>query len=184
MLARHGEESTKTNTAEIAKDGTLVLGTGSANVTFLDYESRKTYNFTCTAKHTEGVMPKTNLGNNYPTARITAADGWSSGPTTASATYYGYRNFWIGAVADGNTTIDETFVKENLTAVKSAAKNFQVTSAGSSSTAGYERVELVAGAKRIILVLPATGNYKRTLSQVLLKSASNTPITDSYVNIG
>ena len=179
-----GEEATKTNSAEIVKNGTLALDNGSAGVTFLDYESRKTYSFTCTASHSEGVMPKTNLGNDYPTARISAADGWSSGPTTASATYYGYRNFWIGSVADGTTAIDETFVKKNLKAFKSAAKNFQVTSAGSSSTSGYERIELVAGAKRIILVLPAAGHYKRTRKQVLLKSASNTPITDSYVSIG
>ena len=179
-----GEEATKTNSAEIVKNGTLALDNGSAGVTFLDYESRKTYSFTCTASHSEGVMPKTNLGNDYPTARISATDGWSSGPTTASATYYGYRNFWIGSVADGTTAIDETFVKKNLKAVKSAAKNFQVTSAGSSSTSGYERIELVAGAKRIILVLPAAGNYKRARKQVLLKSASNTPITDSYVSIG
>lgn len=140
--------------------------------------------YTGTAKYLEGTtVPKSNIGNYCNDKKVPAGTFTWAGATVKIP--HGYRNFWIGSTADATSEINETFVKANLAKVKAdGEKKYEIGAGTTSKTPGYTHLTLAENAKRIILVLPASGTYARTLSQVLLQSASNTPITDSYKSKG
>lgn len=117
-----------------------------------------TQTMTASANHTEGAIPVTNLGNQYPTGKIT--EGTKSASKILNA---GYRKmFWGPMTAD--STIDSA-------AIRSLSKSKKVaTGALGDFTAG-------ANAVKIIVAMPKG----RTISKVLLASSMNADITDQFV---
>ena len=68
-LANGYTSLTASNTAAMTKDSTVATSAGTANAeTYLSTDA--TYNYTAEATYTDGVMPKTNLGNDQPGTQI------------------------------------------------------------------------------------------------------------------
>lgn len=102
---------------------------------------------------------------------------------SAKQTITCYRNIFIGSTADGDANINSNFVRTNLKAFKSSARTVRLQKNASSAQA-----ELVQDAKAIVVAIPVDSsipsNQRRSLSNVLLVSASNTPIKTSYADRG
>lgn len=130
------------------------------------------YTVTSTTSYSAGSVAKDNKGNDsnpivQRAAGTTAASSKSSAITA-------FRYWYIGCTTD-TAEITETTIK-GLTKFRTcdSGKTKSVKASGGNVT-------LTSGTKRIIVALPSTGySSYDTLSQVLLVSASNTPITDSY----
>lgn len=155
-------------------DGTNTYNTASGNLpTIVANDGSQSYNVTATATHNAGATPKDNLGG---TATVDAiASGSKSATKTVTVT--GYRKWFYGVDRDGTGTIDSAFIRG-------------LTDGGNCESATNKEFTTGAGAKRIIVAIPkkvsgtASVDGAKTLSNVILVSASNTPIPDKYVKQG
>ena len=100
------EGTSNTNTAVLKKDGTVILPAGTANAkTYTD--SEVTYTFSGSLTYTDGEIPVTNLGNEYPAAQITSATLTPS--ATCKATGKRKRFWYVGT--DCTTAVDSAFIR-------------------------------------------------------------------------
>lgn len=123
-----------------------------------------TYKITAKATHNEGAIPVTNKGNEYTTGKIVAGT-----KSATSSGISGYRAYFYG-VLDTNT------VDAPLT---SAIIREQLTNGGNYNEAKSFTLNGSATAKRIVIAIPSSST-RGGLSEVILTSAMNTPVTDSY----
>lgn len=120
-------------------DGTKTLTTASGSFDEMTVGDNTSYSITATAKHGDGAIPVTNLGNDYPDGKINAGSkSASKGKIT------GYRNSFYGTKETSDDTVDSTFVR-TLPASGKALAN------GSSFS-----LSIPVGAKRIMFAYPAT----------------------------
>lgn len=123
-----------------------------------------TYKITAKANHTVGVIPVTNKGNEYAAGQIAAG---SKSATSSGVT--GFRAFFYGVLGTDSTStpLTSSIVREQMTngGAYNASKTFTLN--GSST------------AKRIVIAIPSSSS-RAGLSEVILTSAMNTPVTDSY----
>ena len=126
---------------------------------------------TATATHGAGATPKDNIGGTATVAAIAA--GSKSASKTVTVT--GYRKWFYGVDRDGTGTIDSAFIRG-------------LTNGGNCETAVNKTINPTGeGAVRIVVAIPkktsgtASIDGAKTLKDVLLVSASNTPILDKYV---
>lgn len=103
-------------TAENKISNTSVLGAGSISLaasgsTETYTAAGKTYTFSGTATYSDGAIPVTNLGNEYPTKQIKSATITVGGKT---ATFKGWYKNWY-YVGENLDTIDSAWVRENAT---------------------------------------------------------------------
>lgn len=152
-------------------DGTNEYTTSSGNLpTIVANDGKQSYNVTATATHGAGATPKDNIGGTATTAAISA--GSKSANKTVTVT--GYRKWFYGVDTDGTGTIDSAFIRG-------------LTNGGNCETEVEKQFTTGAGAKRIIVAIPkkvsgtASVDGAKTLKNVILVSASNTPIPDQYV---
>ena len=126
-------------------------------------------NFTVTAKatHTIGSVPKTNKGNDCTDTSKRIAAGTKS---KTSSAIKGYRSFFYGV-------LDTTSAAEPLT---SAIVREKLTNAGAYNGAKSFTLNGSATAKRIVVLYPSN-TTRGGLREVILTSAMNTPVTESYV---
>ena len=135
-------------------------------------DGSQSYTVTATASHNAGATPKDNIGGTATVAAIAA--GSKSASKTVTVT--GYRKWFYGVDRDGNGTIDSAFIRG-------------LTNGGNCETAAEKQFTAGAGAKRIVVAIPqksgkASVDGAKTLKNVILVSASNTPILDQYVKQG
>ena len=125
-------------------------------------------NYTITAKatHTAGSTPKTNIGNDCTDTSKKIAAGTKS---KASSAITGYRSYFYGV-------LDTSTADEPLT---SAIIREQLTNGGNYNEAKTFTLNGSATAKRIVIAIPSNST-RGGLSEVILTSAMNTPVTDSY----
>ena len=155
-------------------DGTNTYTKSSGNLpTIVANDGSQSYNVTATATHGAGATPKDNIGGTATTAAIAA--GSKSASNTVTVT--GYRKWFYGVDTDGNGTIDSAFIRGLI-------------NGGNCETDTEKQFTTGAGAKRIIVAIPkkvsgtASVDGAKTLKNVILVSASNTPIPDQYVKQG
>ena len=108
------------------------------------------YKVSAAADHSGGAMPITNIGNEYPSVKI------SSGTTkeASSGAVTGYRK-WFVYVGSSLNTIDSAFVRN--AASQGNAKN----------AATIENLNIPGGTKRVMIALPAGTGYTKTLKSVI-----------------
>lgn len=120
-------------------DGSKTLTTASGSFDELTVGDSTSYSITATAKHGDGAIPVTNLGNEYPDGKITAG---SKSATKGKIT--GYRNSFYGTKENSDDDVDSALVR-TLTASGKALAN------GNSFN-----LAIPVGAKRIMFAYPAT----------------------------
>lgn len=162
------EGTSESNDTALGLNGTVTLPAG-ATKTYTD--GNTTYSYSAEATYTDGAIPVTNLGKQYAAAQIKS----NKLTKTTSATMTGWRRMFIGSVAS-DAEINETTIKSLSYKEKASALKITVSSAGTKVDGAGASTQLVANAVKIIVALPPG----RSLTEVKLFSASNTPITDDY----
>ena len=109
-----------TNSSVMVAGNTFTLTATDTETLYTD--SEKTYTFNASGEYTQGAMPVTNLGNDYPDARIAAGTATA---TAKSAKRTGYRYMFAGGTAA--TTVDSAIVR-----AFTAKKNSKPTSEGTA----------------------------------------------------
>lgn len=138
----------------------------TASGSFADVTITDTTNYKITAKanHTAGATPLTNKGNEYAAGKIAAGN-----KSKVSGAVTGYRSFFYGV-------LDTSSAEAPLT----SAIVRGLTNGGAYNASKTFTLNGSATAKRIIIAIP-TNSTRTGLKEVILTSAMNTPITDSYV---
>lgn len=124
------------------------------------------YTVTAKATHTAGSVPKTNIGNDCTDSSKQIAAGTKSKTSSAIT---GYRSYFYGV-------LDTATADAPLT---SAIIRDQLTNGGNYNEAKSFTLNGSATAKRIVIAIPSSST-RGGLSEVILTSAMNTPVTDSY----
>ena len=130
--------NSKANETVMAAGSTLKLQATDSETRYTD--SSKSYTFTATATHSEGAIPVTNLGNEYPSAKIE-----SGSITIADKTvnFSGYRYSFAGGTAAA--AIDSAIVR-----AMSAKKSSKATSGSPLEFTA------AAGATKVFFAYPST----------------------------
>lgn len=121
------------------------------------------YSVTAKATHSAGAKAKTNIGNE---SSVQIAAGTKSKKSNAIT---GYRSFFYGVLATSSAEAPLTSeIVRGMTngGAYNASKTFTLNGS--------------ATAKRIVIAIP-TNSTRAGLKEVILTSAMNTPVTDSYV---
>lgn len=140
-----------TATAWSVKDTNNVTKTGATGsfdaFTVLDNTN---YKLTVTCSYSDGVVPKTNLGNDYPAAQIKAGTC-----TASSGAVTGYRQWYIYIGTDMTSAIATDFIRA-------------ATGKGTGKSASTQsNVTIPAGTKRVMVAIPAGSGYTKTLKNVI-----------------
>lgn len=167
----YGPETGITAQSWSVSDGKNTYTKSSGNLpTIVANDGSQSYNVTATATHGAGATPKDNIGGTSTVAAISA--GSKSASKTVTVT--GYRKWFYGVDTNGTGAIDSAFIRG-------------LTNGGNCETGVEKQFTTGAGAKRIIVAIPkkvsgtASVDGAKTLKNVILVSASNTPIPDQYV---
>lgn len=167
----YGPATGITATSWSVSDGTNTYTESSGNLpTIVANDGSQSYNVTATATHGAGSTPQDNIGGTSTVAAISA--GSKSASKTVTVT--GYRKWFYGVDTNGTGAIDSAFIRG-------------LTNGGNCKTGTEKQFTTGAGAKRIIVAIPkkvsgtASVDGAKTLKNVILVSASNTPIPDQYV---
>ena len=125
------------------------------------------YSITAKATHTAGSVPKTNIGNDCTDTSKKIAAGTKSKTSSAIT---GYRSYFYGV-------LDTSSVDAPLT---SAIIRDNLTNGGNYNGEKTFTLNGSATAKRIVVAIPSSST-RGGLNEVILSSAMNTPVTDSYI---
>lgn len=137
-------------------DGQTKTGATGAFDNVVATETPKTLSVSIT--HNEGVVPKTNLGNDYTAGKIAAG----TKTATASQTLVGVRHMFYGPM-----TTDADLNSENIRKLRHEA--------ASKKTIGTFGAG--AGAVKVVVAVPAS----MKVTEVLMPSAMNADATASFV---
>lgn len=135
-------------------------------------------NFSVTAKatHSAGSVPVTNKKNPYPASQISAG---TKSKTSSAIT--GYRSFFYGVLdtSSAEQPLTSALIREGKNA-EGVVVDTPLTNGGNYNGAKSFTLNGSATAKRIVIAVP-TSSTRGGLSEVILTSAMNTPVTDSYI---
>ena len=139
-------------------------------------------NFSVTAKatHTAGATPKTNKGNDCTDTTKKIAAGTKSKTSSAIT---GYRSYFYGVLSTSSEEqpLTSALIREGKDAEGNVVDT-PLTNGGAYNESKSFTLNGSATAKRIVIAIPKNSiTATRTgLSEVILTSAMNTPVTDSY----
>lgn len=138
----------------------------TASGTFADVTVTDDTNYKITAKanHTAGATPLTNKKNEYAAGKIAAGS-----KTKVSAAITGYRSFFYGVL--DTASVDAPLTSDIIRGL---------TNGGAYNSSKTFTLNGSATAKRIVIAIPSNAT-RAGLKEVILTSAMNTPVTDSYV---
>lgn len=149
---------------EISDTAGNTASTASGSFDDVTVTDTTNYKITAKANHTAGAIPLTNKKNEYAAGQITAGN-----KSKVSGAITGYRSFFYGV-------LDTSSAEAPLT----SAIVRGLTNGGAYNSSKTFTLNGSATAKRIVIAIPS--NSTRTgLKEVILTSAMNTPVTDSYV---
>lgn len=152
---------TKDNTTQTSATGTLPSIKAS--------DAAQSYTVTATATYNAGATPKDNIGGTATVSGIAAGNKSASHTVTVT----GYRKWFYKIDTDGTGTIDSAFIRSGV-------------NGGNCETAVEKQFTAGTGAVRIVVAIPkktsgtASIDGAKTLTNVILVSASNTPIPEHY----
>lgn len=178
LTIAQGAVSTATNKASNASDfgANKTLSLTATDTATVYTDSVKSYTFNASGTYTQGAMPVTNLGNDYPTARI------DSGTATATARIIkrtGWRNYWYGFISttdtDG-TTITRITDSSNANYNKVTDGTKTLTAGGAAiSSKTLPTITAAAGDRMPVVLIPTASGKK--VSSASMPSSLNAPVT-------
>lgn len=138
--------------------------TASGTCAAITVADNTNYSVTAKATHTAGNPGKTNLGNDSTIQIAAGTKSKTSGAIT------GYRSYFYGVLSTSTAEAPLT----------SAIIREQLTNGGAYNGAKSFTLNGSATAKRIVIAIPSSST-RGGLGEVILTSAMNTPVTDSYI---
>lgn len=173
-----GASNKKSNTAAAVTNSTVSLTASDAKGTVYT-DSVISYTFDAVGSYTQGAMPKTNLGNDYESARIAAGDAHCDARTIKRT---GWRNYWYGFVstttAAGLTRITDS-TATNYNKVTDGTKTLTAGGAAISNTT-LPTIAAATGDRMPVVVFPTSANKK--VVSASMPSSLNAPVT--FTKIG
>lgn len=149
---------------EISDTAGNTASTASGSFDDVTVADNTNYKITAKANHTAGAIPLTNKKNEYAAGKIAAGN-----KTKVSGAITGYRSFFYGV-------LDTSSAEAPLT----SAIVRGLTNGGAYNASKTFTLNGSATAKRIVIAVPSNST-RAGLKEVILTSAMNTPVTDSYV---
>ena len=149
---------------EISDTAGNTASTASGSFNDVTVTDNTNYKITAKANHTAGAIPLTNKKNEYAAGKIAAGS-----KTKVSGAITGYRSFFYGV-------LDTSSAEAPLT----SAIVRGLTNGGAYNASKTFTLNGSATAKRIVIAVPSNST-RAGLKEVILTSAMNTPVTDSYV---
>lgn len=149
---------------EISDTAGNTASTASGSFDDVTVADNTNYKITAKANHTAGAIPLTNKKNEYAAGKIAAGS-----KTRTSGAITGYRSFFYGV-------LDTSSAEAPLT----SAIVRGLTNGGAYNASKTFTLNGSATAKRIVVAVPSNST-RAGLKEVILTSAMNTPVTDSYV---
>lgn len=149
---------------EISDTAGNTASTASGSFADVTVTDSTNYKITAKANHTAGAIPLTNKKNEYAAGQIVAGN-----KTKTSGAITGYRSFFYGV-------LDTSSAEAPLT----SAIVRGLTNGGAYNASKTFTLNGSATAKRIVIAIPSNST-RAGLKEVILTSAMNTPVTDSYV---
>ena len=149
---------------EISDTAGNTVSTASGSFNDVTVADNTNYKITAKANHTAGAIPLTNKKNEYAAGKIAAGS-----KTKVSGAITGYRSFFYGV-------LDTSSAEAPLT----SAIVRGLTNGGAYNASKTFTLNGSATAKRIVVAVPSNST-RAGLKEVILTSAMNTPVTDSYV---
>ena len=149
---------------EISDTAGNTASTASGSFNDVTVADNTNYKITAKANHTAGAIPLTNKKNEYAAGKIAAGS-----KTKVSGAITGYRSFFYGV-------LDTSSAEAPLT----SAIVRGLTNGGAYNASKTFTLNGSATAKRIVVAVPSNST-RAGLKEVILTSAMNTPVTDSYV---
>lgn len=161
----YGPETGVTVTSwEISDTAGNTASTASGSFADVTVTDTTNYKITAKANHTEGAIPLTNKKNEYAAGQIAAGN-----KSKVSSAITGYRSFFYGVLDTSST--DAPLTSEIVRGL---------TNGGAYNASKTFTLNGSATAKRIVIAIPSN-SIRTGLKEVILTSAMNTPVTDSYV---
>ena len=148
---------------EISDTAGNTASTASGSFDDVTVTDNTNYKITAKANHTAGAIPLTNKKNEYAAGKIAAGS-----KTKVSGAITGYRSFFYGV-------LDTSSAEAPLT----SAIVRGLTNGGAYNASKTFTLNGSATAKRIVIAVPSNST-RAGLKEVILTSAMNTPVTDSY----
>ena len=146
-------------------DGTTTKDTASGSFDSFVVADDTNYKITASATYGDGAIAKDNLGSDSnPVKQIKGA---TISKTSGAVT--GYRSFFYGVV--NTSTADAPLTSTIIRGL---------TNGGAYTTSKTFILNGNANAKRIVVAIPSNST-RAGVKEVILTSAMNTPVTDSYV---
>ena len=149
---------------EISDTAGNTASTASGSFNDVTVTDNTNYKITAKANHTAGAIPLTNKKNEYAAGKIAAGS-----KTKVSGAITGYRSCFYGV-------LDTSSAEAPLT----SAIVRGLTNGGAYNASKTFTLNGSATAKRIVIAVPSNST-RAGLKEVILTSAMNTPVTDSYV---
>lgn len=160
----YGPATGITASAWSVTNGTDTKTTASGSFNEITVADDTNYSITATATYGAGAIPKTALGQDYTDGQIVAGS-----KSATKSKISGYRSYFYGV-------LDTSSVDAPLT----SAIIRGMTNGGAYSASKTFTLNGSATAKRIVIAIPSNST-RAGLKEVILTSAMNTPVTDSYV---
>ena len=160
----YGPDTGITASSWSVSNGTDTKTTASGSFDEITVADDTNYSITATANYEAGAIPLTALGAEYADGQIVAG---SKSATKSKIT--GYRSFFYGVL--DTSTADAPLTSAIIRGM---------TNGGAYSATKTFTLNGSATAKRIVIAIPSAST-RAGLKEVILTSAMNTPVTDSYV---
>ena len=160
----YGPATGITASAWSVSNGTDTKTTASGSFDEITVADDTNYSITATANYEAGAIPLTALGAEYADGQIAAGN-----KSATKSKITGYRSFFYGV-------LDTSTAEAPLTSAIIRGMN----NGGAYSATKTFTLNGSATAKRIVIAIPSAST-RAGLKEVILTSAMNTPVTDSYV---
>ena len=160
----YGPATGITASAWSVSNGTDTKTTASGSFDEITVADDTNYSITATANYEAGAIPLTALGAKYADGQIAAGN-----KSATKSKITGYRSFFYGVL--DTSTADAPLTSAIIRGM---------TNGGAYSATKTFTLNGSATAKRIVIAIPSAST-RVGLKEVILTSAMNTPVTDSYV---
>lgn len=163
----------KSNTSNATTNSTISLTAGNGKGTVYT-DSAISYTFDAMGTYTQGAMPVTNLGNEYPSERIAAG---TANCTARTVKRTGWRNYWYGFVSTtGYSNITRITDSSNANYNKVTDGTKYLTAGGAAiSNKTLPTITAAAGDRMPVVLFPTSA--KKKVASASMPGSLNAPVT-------